>query len=1604
MPPDALPEQEPGVTLRTFQLGRAPEAVCELVPGTTPNVDQVMETIDWDSQEQFGLGDHFITHALANLDVAEAGEYEFRMTNDDGALFYLDDELILENDGPQDSTSVTGTVTLEAGFHALRIEHFDGTNDQRLTLEWKVPGSTEFVTVPQEVLSTEAGVVRVTAPGIKNCVGDSDTAGDGLPLFDVNPNYELVDLRPEGFEPMVSALDFTAEGDMVVVTSGNVSPGGWTDDPHSGEVYLLEGVQDATGPEDVTATLVASELFNPMGVAVIDDSIFVSERDGLTELTDPDGDGQYDQSEQIATWPFGENFHEFAFGLIHDEDYFYLSLSVAIDQGGASTEPQPAENRGTAIKVDRETGEVSYIAGGLRTPNGIAWGPNDDLFVMDNQGDWLPSSKLVHIEQDRFFNHYNQPAGPFDDQPVTPPAVWIPQNSIGNSPSAPITLEEGPFAGQMLFGDVTYGGLQRIALDEVDGEYQGAVFRHSAGLEAGVNRTIVGPDGSVYVGGIGEAGNWSEPGKLDYGLQKLVPVSDGTFDMHAVNLIEGGFEVTYTEPLSDATVENLAEAYEISQWRYVPTSSYGGPKVGEEVLPVTSAEVSADRRTVTLEIDGLRPDRIVHIRSPHDPQPFESEEGEQLWSTEAWYTLNQLPGYVGPADRGFYEAEHAALIGGADIDAEHSGYSGAGFADAIQEVGAGVSFDVTVEEAGTYPTFLRYANGPNPFEGPKTLSLYVNGERVGPWELPSTGSWQSWDTVSRDLELDAGTNEVSLRYDEGDDGNVNLDALSINQPDICTPVEPEAGYSSLFDGTLASFEDWSLAGDGSFGRDENCTLRTSGGMGLLWHAEEHVGDYSLTLDWKMVKDDNGGVFIGFPDPGDDPWVAVDEGYEVQIDASDEPDRTTGAIYTFQGADEEARDAALNPVGEWNSYDIRVEGDNVLIYLNGVLINDFTSTDPARDLSQGFIGLQNHGDGETLYYRDVQIKALDEAPAEVTPEEVTFTEEPGTADDTFTVPEVEGAEYLVGDEVIEAGTHPGAGSVTVTAQALEGYELADGATTEWSFVFTNVDPDRLAVPVEDVSVQMFSLIPWVDEVGLEVVLERLGEIGFVNIEPFGGNFEGYTAEEFRELAAEYGLSVPSSHYDVDEDSFDETLEFVDTLGQEYVGSGGFAAPGIDSYEDTLATAEAMNRLGQRSVQAGVGKFFGHNHDGEFTTTYEHEGEQLSAWEILVAETDPEYVTFELDVAWAAHAGVDVPALFGEYGDRVELLHVKDATGLGSEDGPTFANLGEGEMPLQEILAAAEDAPIAYYALEYDMAADGESFATSGFEYLTGIPAGQPEPEEPVQVTPEEVTFTDEPGTEDDSFTVPEVEGVEYLVGDEVIEAGTHGGAGSVTVTAQALEGYELAEGAVAEWSHTFDSSEGPGEPVEVSPEEVIFTDEPGTDSDSFTIPEVEGVEYVLLGETAGASPGGAGARSVFARDIAMALVPTPGEVLAPGVYSAQGSVTIIARAAEGYVLGEDATTEWTFEFSAVGEQPTDPGEEPTDPGADPTDPGADPTDPGEDPTDPGEDSTGAGPGTAEGSAGGDLPDTGADVGMLAGLAALLLLVGTGIAVKARRQHA
>ncbi|WP_435238814.1 ThuA domain-containing protein [Streptomyces sp. YPW6] len=183
--------------------------------------------------------------------------------------------------------------------------------------------------------------------------------------------------------------------------------------------------------------------------------------------------------------------------------------------------------------------------------------------------------------------------------------------------------------------------------------------------------------------------------------------------------------------------------------------------------------------------------------------------------------------------------------------------------------------------------------------------------------------------------------------------------------------KPDTDYRPIFNGK--TLQGWKQAGPGRFSVSDGA-LHSEGGMGLLTYQAKELTSYSLKLDWKVAGDDNSGVFVGYPE-SDDPWSAVDNGYEIQIDATDTADRTTGAVYTFKSANIKARDRVLRPPGQWNSYEIKVQGERLRIFLNGVKINDFTNTDPARSLKDGYIGLQNHGADDQVSFRNIQLKEL-----------------------------------------------------------------------------------------------------------------------------------------------------------------------------------------------------------------------------------------------------------------------------------------------------------------------------------------------------------------------------------------------------------------------------------------------------------------------------------------------------------------------------------------------------------------------------------------------------------------------------------------------------
>ena len=151
------------------------------------------------------------------------------------------------------------------------------------------------------------------------------------------------------------------------------------------------------------------------------------------------------------------------------------------------------------------------------------------------------------------------------------------------------------------------------------------------------------------------------------------------------------------------------------------------------------------------------------------------------------------------------------------------------------------------------------------------------------------------------------------------------------------------------------------------------SLQSQGGMGLLWHTKKKYKDFILKLDWKVSRrNDNSGVFIRFSNPDNDPMIAVNTGYEIQIDDMAMPDgnplHKTGAIYNFAAPSNVQ--APSKPVGQWNTFDIEATGQKYSVTLNGEkVIPEFTGN---RN-TEGYIGIQNHDADSHVSFKNIRIK-------------------------------------------------------------------------------------------------------------------------------------------------------------------------------------------------------------------------------------------------------------------------------------------------------------------------------------------------------------------------------------------------------------------------------------------------------------------------------------------------------------------------------------------------------------------------------------------------------------------------------------------------------
>ena len=573
--------------------------------------------------------------------IEKEGEYSFRIWSDDGSILYLHDEMILDNDGNHGTEFKEITTYLKEGYHPFRIEFFQGAGGKFLSLNYKPFYEEGWMVVPASAIFHDSDL-ETSLEGKSLPMGSGQAVpGDQVAVEEVHPSFDLFQAKPTDFKPKVGGLDFMSDGSVVIST--------WD---AKGPVYLITN-PTAENPEDIKVKEIASGFAEPLGVKVVNDVIYVMQKQEITKLIDHDGDGIIDEYQTLCDdWGVTANFHEFGFGLDYKDGYFYATLATGILPGGASM-PNQHKNRGNAIKISEKDGSIEFIAHGLRTPNGIGMGYNDEMFIADNQGDWLPASKILHVSDGAWFGSRSVDFEGTADLKEKKPVVWLPQDEIGNSPSTPSYLNVGPYKNQMIHGEVTNGGIKRVFVEEVEGELQGAVFRFIQGLDAGINRVRWAKDGSLYAGGIGNPGNWGHSKRAWYGLQRMVYNEKSTFEMLAVRAKSNGVEIEFTEALQEGDGWNKSD-YEIIQWYYKPTIEYGGPKIDEKPLNIRSVNVSQDRKKVFLELDGMKEDHVVYI---HLKDRFVSDQNHSLWSTESWYTMNQIP----KNEKGFVSTMPAGL-------------------------------------------------------------------------------------------------------------------------------------------------------------------------------------------------------------------------------------------------------------------------------------------------------------------------------------------------------------------------------------------------------------------------------------------------------------------------------------------------------------------------------------------------------------------------------------------------------------------------------------------------------------------------------------------------------------------------------------------------------------------------------------------------------------------------------------------------------------------------------------------------------------------------------------------------------------------------------
>ena len=473
----------------------------------------------------------------------------------------------------------------------------------------------------------------------------ADDRSDRLPVE--SDYYPITTLSlPEGEVIEVSGIDILP-GNKVAISS------------RRGDIFVGE---DLFGDEpEPKWTIFARGLHEVLGIAWMDGWLYVTQRPEVTRIKDQDGDGRADIFETVADdWGINGDYHEYAFGTRHDKNG---DIWVILCLTGSAKADNKSPFRGWCMRVTPE-GKCIPTGYGIRSPGGIGFNHEGEVFYCDNQGLWNGSSSLKHLRPGGFQgnpagNKYfdlTDVLGPKPPEPVSgsrieierkrlpdlvPPPVVLPHGKVGNSPAG-IECDQtggkfGPFQNQLFISEQTHSKVSRVFLEKVNGFYQGAVFPFLSGFGSGNIVARFGKDGSMLTGGTNRG--WGSWGKKAFSLQRVNWTGKIPFEVHEMRVKPDGFELSFTQEADAKTLADLT-SYTMETYTYIYQKGYGSPEVDGTVPVITHAIPKGDGMGVYLRVKGMVKGHVHELKMPGVRR---KGSRQPLLHEVAYYTLNEFP-------------------------------------------------------------------------------------------------------------------------------------------------------------------------------------------------------------------------------------------------------------------------------------------------------------------------------------------------------------------------------------------------------------------------------------------------------------------------------------------------------------------------------------------------------------------------------------------------------------------------------------------------------------------------------------------------------------------------------------------------------------------------------------------------------------------------------------------------------------------------------------------------------------------------------------------------------------------------------------------------